>query len=145
MGNVLRLLSLCFRLLRKRLSLFLLKEVEYRVLLCIGWEPLDSGQSCVFDVRFVILMSEHSLMVHEDFRWESFENPIMLKGLQRSHSVHWVPVEALVNEIEEVGIVAAKDILKLLGEWLSLLTFGVGDYDGLVLLVEEEFLPASQF
>lgn len=90
-------------------------------------------------------MSEHSLMMHEDFRWESFKDPIMLKGLQWSHSVHWVPVEALVNEIEKVGIVASKDILKLLCERLSLLTFGVRDYDGLVLLVEEEFLPASQF
>lgn len=72
MGNVLRLLSLCFRLLRKRLSLFLLKEVEYCVLLCISRESLDGGQSCIFDVRFVVLMSKHSLMVHEDFRWESF-------------------------------------------------------------------------
>lgn len=90
-------------------------------------------------------MSEHSLMVHEDFRWEAFKDPVMLKGLQRSYSVHWVPIEALVNEIEEVSIVATKNILKLLGQWLPLLTFGVGDYDGLILLIEEEFLPASQF
>ena len=82
-------------------------------------------------------MSEHSLMMHEDFRWEPFKDPVMLKGLQGSHSVHWIPVEALVNKIEEVSIVAPKDILKLLGEWLPLLAFGVGDYDWLVLLVEE--------
>ena len=143
--NVFRLLSLCLWLLLKRLRLLLLQEVEYRVMLRIGREPLDCGQSCIFDVRFVVLMSEHSLMMHEDFWWEPFEDPVMLKGLQWSHSVHWVPVEALVNEIEEVRIVAPKDILKLLGEWLPLLTFGVGDYDGLILLVEEEFLPASQF
>jgi hypothetical protein len=90
-------------------------------------------------------MSEHSLMVHEDFWWEAFKDPVMLKGLQGSHSVHWVPVEALVNEIEEVCIVAAKDILKLLRKRLPLLAFGVRDYDGLVFLVEEEFLPACQF
>ena len=53
-------------------------------------------------------------MMHEDFRWEPFKDPVMLKGLKGSHSVHWVPVEALVNEIEEVCIVAPKDILKLL-------------------------------
>ena len=145
MRHVFGLLSLCFWLLLERLNFLLLQEVEYRVLFCIGRETLNRSQSCIFDVRFVILMSEHSLMMHEDFRWESFKDPVMLKGLKGSHSVHWVPVEALVNEIEEVGIVTTKDILKLLGEWLSLLTFGVGDYDRLVLLVKEEFLPASQF
>jgi hypothetical protein len=145
MRNVFGLLSLCFWLLLERLNFLLLQEVEYRVLFCIGRETLNRGQSCIFYARFVILMSEHSLMMHEDFRWESFKDPVMLKGLKGSHSVHWVPIEALVNEIEEVRIVAPKDILKLLGQWLSLLAFGIGDYDGLVLLVEEKFFPASQF
>jgi len=43
-------------------------------------------------------------MVDEHFLREPFEDPFVLESLKRGHTIHGVPVEALVNKVEELRV-----------------------------------------
>jgi len=73
---------------------------------CVFWEALDLSQRCFFEVNLVLFTSEHPHVVHKHLLRKSFEYPFMLEGLKWCHPVDWVPVETLIDEIQEFGVSA---------------------------------------
>ena len=75
---IFRFFSMSLLLLLLRFCFLLFQNIEYGVLFSICREPLDGSQCCVLDIRLIILVSEHSLMMHQYFRRESLKDPVML-------------------------------------------------------------------
>ena len=46
----------------------------------------------------------HLLVVDEDLGRQSFQNPDMFKRLIRAKSLSWVPLQAFLDKIGEVGV-----------------------------------------
>lgn len=76
----------------------------------------------ILDLKFLILVAEHPLMMLEYLRWQAFKNPVMLKSLKRSQSVYWVPVKTRVNEVKEILVIASQNAFQSLSQGSSLFT-----------------------
>lgn len=90
-------LVLCFELVHDIIDAFIR---------CVFWEALDLSQRCFFEVYLVLFTSKHPHVVYKHFLRKSFEYPFMLEGLEWCHPVDWVPVETLIDEVQELGVSA---------------------------------------
>ena len=64
-------------------------------------KSLNRSQTCLLDIHFVLYSTKHTLVVDEDFVRETLEDPFVLERLQCCHSIHRVPIQAQVYEVEE--------------------------------------------
>lgn len=49
----------------------------------------------------------HLLVMYEHLRWKTFEDPHVLEGFIRCHSIVWIPNQALLDEVLEVRILVS--------------------------------------
>ncbi len=102
-------------------------------------EEIDVGRLGA-RLRLVIGQAEHLLVVQQNFGWQAFEDPLVLKGLQRAHSGPRVPVDALVDKGEKLVVAARSHALESLGQRPALLAPRVSHDNGIIVVVEEELL-----
>ena len=84
------------------------------------WETLHCSERGFFQVNLVIFASKHALVMKKHLLRESLENPLVLQRLKWRHSVNWVPVQTLVDKVQELCILAlTQHILECLRVWQS--------------------------
>ena len=83
-------------------------------------------------------------MVNQNLRWETFDDPLMHQGVQRSYSLFWVPFQTSTDEIMERITLTHQYLIQRLRGWDSQSTLRILLLVWLICFwVKEDILPCS--
>ena len=102
-------LTLILSSLSNILSFQFVHDLVDALIWCVFWESLNLSKRCFFKVQLVFFTTKHALMMNQNFLWKTFKNPFMLQWFERCHPVHRVPVQTLVNKVQEFWIWALSE------------------------------------
>jgi hypothetical protein len=79
--------------------LFIQDHVEDGVLIGIRRKTLYLGIRSWVNIRLVVVVIEHPLVVLENLWRKTFQNPLMIERFKRGHSIHRVPIKTCFKEV----------------------------------------------